>query len=47
MTQKTHFKTVSKLLKDEGIALCNGGKLKDGEAKLREAFNIISLTRMN
>ena len=36
-----------KALKDEGIALCNGGKLKDGEAKLREAFNIISLTRMN
>ena len=36
-----------KALKDEGIALCNGGKLKDGEAKLREAFNIISHTRMN
>ena len=36
-----------KALKDEGIALCNGGKLKDGEAKLRESFNIISLTRMN
>ena len=36
-----------KALKDEGIALCNGGKLKDGEAKLREAFNIISQTRMN
>tara|TARA_B100000029_G_C17152660_1_gene806609 strand:- start:172 stop:567 length:396 start_codon:yes stop_codon:yes gene_type:complete len=36
-----------KTLKDEGIALCNGGKMEQGEAKLREAFKIISHTRMN
>ena len=36
-----------KVLKDKGVALCNGGKLKQGEAKLREAFTIISLTQMN
>ena len=36
-----------KALKDEGIALCDAGNLKKGEAKLREAFNIISHTRMN
>ena len=36
-----------KALKDEGIALCDGGKKDQGLAKLREAFNIISHTRMN
>ena len=36
-----------KALKDEGISLCDGGKKEQGEAKLREAFNIISQTRMN
>jgi len=36
-----------KALKDEGIALCDGGKKEQGLAKLREAFNIISHTRMN
>ena len=35
------------LLKDEGKALCDAGKLKDGEAKLVEAIKIISHTRMN
>ena len=34
-------------LKDEGKALCDAGKLKDGEAKLVEAITIISHTRMN
>ena len=34
-------------LKDEGKALCDAGKLRDGEAKLVEAIKIISHTRMN
>ena len=34
-------------LKDEGKALCDAGKLKEGEAKLVEAIKIISHTRMN
>ena len=36
-----------KALKDEGKALCDAGKLKEGEAKLEEAIKIISFTRMN
>ena len=36
-----------KTLKDEGKALCDAGKLKEGEAKLVEAIKIISHTRMN
>jgi hypothetical protein len=36
-----------KSLKDEGKALCDAGKLKEGEAKLVEAIKIISHTRMN
>ncbi|MDA0682713.1 MAG: hypothetical protein O2781_05130 [Bacteroidetes bacterium] len=36
-----------KVLKDEGKALCDAGKLKEGEAKLVEAIKIISHTRMN
>ena len=36
-----------KSLKDEGKALCDAGKLKEGEAKLEEAIKIISFTRMN
>jgi hypothetical protein len=36
-----------KALKDEGKALCNSGKLKEGEAKLVEAIKIISHTKMN
>jgi len=36
-----------KALKDEGKALCDAGKLKEGEAKLVEAIKIISHTRMN
>jgi len=36
-----------KRLKDEGKALCEAGKLKDGEAKLKEAIKIISHTMMN
>ena len=36
-----------KTLKDEGKALCDSGKLKEGEAKLVEAIKIISHTRMN
>ena len=36
-----------KALKDEGKALCDAGKLKQGEAKLVEAIKIISHTRMN
>ncbi len=36
-----------KALKDEGKSLCDAGKLKEGEAKLREAIKIISHTRMN
>ena len=34
-------------LKDEGKALCDAGKLRDGEAKLVEAIKIINHTRMN
>ena len=34
-------------LRDEGKALCEDGKLKEGEAKLVEAIKIISHTRMN
>ena len=36
-----------KALKEEGKSLCDKGKLKEGEAKLREAIKIISHTRMN
>ena len=36
-----------KTLKDEGKALCDAGKLKEGEAKLVEAIKIICHTRMN
>ena len=36
-----------KALKDEGKALCDAGKLKEGEAKLEEAIKIISFTMMN
>ncbi len=36
-----------KVLKEEGKALCDAGKLKEGEAKLVEAIKIISHTRMN
>jgi len=36
-----------KELKDEGKSLCDAGKLKDGEAKLKEAIKIISHTMMN
>jgi hypothetical protein len=36
-----------KQLKEEGKALCDAGKLKEGEAKLKEAITIISWTRMN
>ena len=36
-----------KALKDEGKALCDTGKLKEGEAKLEEAIKIISFTMMN
>ena len=35
-----------KFLKDEGKTLCDSGKLKEGEAKLKEAIKIISHTRM-
>ena len=34
-----------KALKEEGKALCDSGKLKEGEAKLVEAIKIISHTR--
>jgi len=34
-------------LKVEGKALCDAGKLKEGESKLVEAISIISHTRMN
>ena len=34
-------------LKKEGQALCDAGKLKEGEAKLVEAITIISHTKMN
>ena len=36
-----------KNLKEEGKALCDAGKLKEGEAKLIEAITIISFTMMN
>ena len=36
-----------KSLKEEGKALCDSGKLKDGEMKLVEALRIISWTRLN
>ena len=36
-----------KSLKDEGKVLCDSGKLKEGEAKLKEAIKIISHTMMN
>ena len=36
-----------KTLKNEGKALCDKGKLKDGEAKLEEAIKIISFTMLN
>ena len=36
-----------KSLKDEGAALCDSGKRKQGEAKLVEAIKIISHTMMN
>ena len=36
-----------KKLKDQGKSLCDRGKLKEGEAKLKEAIKIISHTRMN
>ena len=36
-----------KALKDQGKILCDKGKLKEGEAKLREAIKIISHTMMN
>ena len=35
-----------KALKDEGKALCDAGKLAEGEAKLIEAITIISFTMM-
>ena len=35
-----------KALKEEGKALCDAGKLKEGEAKLEEAIKIISFTMM-
>ena len=35
-----------KALKEEGKALCDTGKLKEGEAKLIEAINIINFTMM-
>ena len=36
-----------KSLKKEGKSLCDKGKLKEGEAKLKEAIKIISHTMMN
>ena len=36
-----------KSLKEEGKSLCDAGKLKEGESKLKEAIKIISHTRMN
>ena len=36
-----------KALKEEGKALCDAGKVKEGEAKLQEAIKIISFTMMN
>ena len=36
-----------KALKNQGKSLCDKGKLKEGEAKLKEAIKIISHKRMN
>ena len=36
-----------KALKKQGKSLCDKGKLKEGEAKLKEAIKIISHTMMN
>ena len=36
-----------KSLKEEGKSLCDSGRLKEGEAKLKEAIKIISHTMMN
>ena len=36
----------NKSLKEEGKALCDAGKLKEGEAKLIEAITIISFTML-
>ena len=36
-----------KSLKDQGKSLCDAGKLKEGEIKLKEAIKIISHTKMN
>ena len=36
-----------KTLKEEGKALCDAGKLNEGEAKLEEAIKIISFTMLN
>ena len=36
-----------KSLKNQGKSLCDKGKLKEGEAKLKEAIKIISHTMMN
>ena len=36
-----------KSLKDQGKSLCDKGKLKEGEVKLKEAIRIISHTMMN
>ena len=36
-----------KALKNQGKSLCDKGKLKEGEAKLKEAIKIISHTMMN
>jgi len=35
-----------KALKDEGKALCDAGKFKEGENKLIEAITIISFTML-
>ena len=35
-----------KALKEEGKALCDTGKLKEGEAKLIEAINIVNFTML-
>ena len=34
-----------KSLKEEGKSLCDSGKLKEGESKLKEAINIINHTK--
>ena len=36
-----------KSLKEQGKALCDAGKLKEGESKLVEALILISFTQMN